>query len=170
MESRPSWNEYFLKIAETASLRSSCLSNHKGCVIVKDNQIISTGYNNPPAGIEHCRFREDDGSYHSRYVSETCPRYRADFESGEGLDLCAAVHAEANAIVLAASRGLSTKGAVIYCSFNVIPCRECAKLVINSGIKVVYLNGPPIPYNQPGLSGAELLKMAGVDVLNGKET
>ena len=169
MESRPSWNEYFLTIANAVASRSSCLSNHKGCVIVNDNQIISTGYNGPPAKIEHCRFREDNGAYHARYVSETCPRYRSGFKSGEGLEMCPAVHAEANAIVLAASRGLSTKGSVMYCSFTVCPCRDCAKLIINSGIKVVYLNGPSIPYNQPGLSGAELLNMAGVEILNGKE-
>jgi dCMP deaminase len=185
MENRISWTEYFLKMAETAALRSPCLSNKKGCVIVKNNRLLSTGYNGPPSGIPHCEWRDDNGKYliHSHMKSPpsenalkqagyfgifpnyTCPRHRMGLKSGEGLEFCPAVHAEANAIVMA---GENLKDAVMYCSFQGMPCRECAKLIINAGINYIILNGEPVVYPQPGLSGKELLEMAHIGVRNGR--
>jgi len=121
---RPGWDEYFMNIARVAASRSNCLSRHVGAVIVKDRQIISTGYNGTPKGIKNC----NEGG---------CPRCWAMTPSGTRLDECLCVHAEENAIVQAACNGISIQGATLYTTF--CPCSYCAKSIINAGIKrVVY--------------------------------
>jgi dCMP deaminase len=121
---RPSWDEYFMNIARVAATRSNCLSRHVGAAIVKDRQIISTGYNGTPKGIKNC----NEGG---------CPRCWSMAESGTRLDECLCVHAEENAIVQAACNGTSIQGATLYTTF--CPCSYCAKSIINAGIKrVVY--------------------------------
>ncbi len=116
--------QYYLSIAETVAKRSKCLSRQIGAVIVKDDAIISTGYNGPPRGIPHCGPTE-------------CPRKGLGYGSGEGLHLCPATHAEANAIVQAAKSGVSTNGATMYLTCGV-PCKSCLGLIINSGISTIY--------------------------------
>lgn len=124
---RLSWDQYFLQIATQAATRSTCFSPQKGAVIVRDNNIISTGYSGAPKGMSNCKF---DLGY--------CRRKRKGFKSGEGLNICRASHAEANAIVQAARHGQQTEGATIYCTH--LPCNDCAKLIINAGIvEVVYI-------------------------------
>jgi dCMP deaminase len=172
MNNRISWTAYFLNMALITAQRSACLSNMKGCVVVKENRILGTGYNGPPTGLPHCQWRHDDGEYftddevnHEIAPILTCPRRRMGFRSGEGLDYCSAVHAETNAIIIART---DIRNATLYCSFHEIPCRECAKLIINSGIKSVVLNGTPIIYPQIGLTGAKLLELAHVEVIDGR--
>jgi len=124
MPPRPSWDEYFMNIARVAASRSNCLSRHVGAAIVKDRQIISTGYNGTPKGIKNC----NEGG---------CPRCWSGAESGTRLDECLCVHGEENAIVQAACNGTSIQGATLYTTF--CPCSYCAKSIINAGIKrVVY--------------------------------
>jgi dCMP deaminase len=137
------WNKYFVKIAEVVSSKSSCISTQKGCVIVRDRQIISTGFNGPPRGYTHC--------------GPKCPRKMMGYKSGQGLEFCPASHAETNALVLAAKHGISVNNAVMYCNFHEIPCRECSKLIINAGISKIILPSPIIEYPQPGLKGKILL-------------
>ena len=121
---RPSWDEYFMRIAKEAARRSSCLRRQVGSVIVKDKAIISTGYNGTPMGVRNCC----DGG---------CPRCASDAEPGESYDTCICVHAEENAIVLAARHGASTERGTIYTTLR--PCFGCAKLSIQAGIKeIVY--------------------------------
>ncbi len=115
--------QYYLSIAEAVSKRSKCLSRQIGAVIVKDDAIISTGFNGPPRGVKHC--------------ATICPRKAKGYLSGEGLELCPATHAEANAIVQAAKSGVSTQGATMYLTCGV-PCKNCLGLIINSGIYLVY--------------------------------
>ena len=90
MASRPNWDTYFMLQAEVAKLRSNCLSRQVGCVIVKDNRQIATGYNGTPSGIKNCF----DGG---------CPRcldkQNNKIKSGENLERCYCTHAEANAIM-----------------------------------------------------------------------
>lgn len=145
-----SWDEYFVRIAKTVSLKSHCLSIQRGCVLVKDKQILSTGYNGPPAGFPHC--------------NEMCPRKEMGFKSGEGLEWCPASHSEANSIVQAARNGVKIENTILYCSFSHIPCRECSKLIINAGIKEVVLFGDIKKYQEPGLKGEKLLKDVGIIV------
>ncbi|MBO5723814.1 MAG: dCMP deaminase family protein [Lentisphaeria bacterium] len=121
---RPSWDEYFMKIAQVVALRSNCSRRHVAAVIVKDKRIISTGYNGTPRGIRNCH----EGG---------CPRCSSKVPSGTGLEECICSHGEENAIVQAAYHGISVKDSTLYTTFS--PCLLCAKMIINAGIReVVY--------------------------------
>lgn len=127
---RKSWDEYFMEIAEIVKTRSTCLRRQVGAVIVKDNRIITTGYNGAPSGLRHCT---DIGG---------CERERLHIPSGQRHELCRALHAEQNAIIQAAKLGVSIDGATLYCTHQ--PCSVCAKMIINAGIRrVVYQEGYP---------------------------
>ena len=127
---RAGWDEYFMEIADLVKTRSTCLRRNVGAVIVRENHIISTGYNGPPSGIAHC---EDLGG---------CYREMLNVPSGQRHELCRALHAEQNAIIQAAKVGVSTENATIYITHQ--PCVICAKMIINSGIKkIVYANPYP---------------------------
>ena len=122
---RPSWNRYFMDMAYLVSLRATCLRRKVGAVLVKNNQIISTGYNGAPKGVPHC--------------AETgCLREQLNVKSGERHELCRGVHAEQNAIIQAAVNGTSLKDSVLYCTTH--PCSICAKIIINSEINQVYIS------------------------------
>lgn len=120
---RPSWDEYFLKLADTVASRATCDRGRSGCVIVKDRQILVTGYVGSPRGLAHCdeighllkKVIHEDGS-----ITQHCVR---------------TVHAEQNAITQAARRGIALEGSTLYCRMT--PCRTCAMLIINCGIERV---------------------------------
>ncbi|AFS77274.1 CMP/dCMP deaminase zinc-binding protein [Gottschalkia acidurici 9a] len=142
---RPTWDEYFMEIANVAKKRSTCSRRQVGAVIVKEKRILSTGYNGVPTGIKHC---DEVG----------CLRDKLKIPSGERHELCRGLHAEQNAIVNAANFGVSLKGSILYSTTQ--PCILCTKMIINAGIeKVVYENGYP-----DGLS-LEMLKEAGIELL-----
>lgn len=117
---RPTWDEYFMEVANAIAKRATCDRGRSGCVIAKNNQILATGYVGAPAGLPHCddvghqmrKMLHEDGS-----ISEHCVR---------------TVHAEQNAICQAAKRGVAIDGATLYCRMT--PCRTCAMLIINCGI------------------------------------
>ena len=119
---RPRWDEYFMGIAEAVATRADCSRRQIGAVIVKDNRIVSTGYNGAPAGKAGC-------------LEGACPRARSDVEPGSqyetGAGECIAIHAEANAL-LYTSRD-KCEGATIYITCQ--PCTWCAKLINGAGIK-----------------------------------
>ena len=118
--------------AEVAKLRSNCITRHVGAVIVKDNRQIATGYNGTPSGVKNCFEGGCD-----RCVA----RIRGDIKSGESLDRCLCMHAEANAIMQCALFGNAgtTKDATLYSTFS--PCIECSKMSLSVGIKrIVVLN------------------------------
>ncbi len=121
---RPTWDEYFMMMAEVAAIRGNCLRRRVGAVIVHNRQILSTGYNGTPKGITNC----SDGG---------CPRCAGHAASGAALDECLCVHEEENAIVQAAAHGVAIRGGTLYCTLS--PCSYCAKSIINAGIvEVVY--------------------------------
>src|SRR5208337_928966 len=142
MMGRPGWNEYFMKLAEDVSTRSTCLRRSVGAIIVKDKRILSTGYNGAPVGITHC-------------TDETCLRTKYNVPSGERHELCRGLHAEQNAIIQAALHGVSIKDATIYITHQ--PCSICTKMLINSGIKKIICK---LPYNDP--FAAEMIKESGI--------
>jgi len=124
---RPTWDEYFLMLAKLAATRSTCLAFPVGAVIVKDKQIVATGYNGSPSGSVHCTAQ----GY--CYVGLTsCDASKAMPSR--------AVHAEANAIAQAAKHGISTQGASIYVTLE--PCLSCLKLIISAGVREVLYESP----------------------------
>ena len=127
---RPSWDEYFMQMAELTAQRSTCLRRQVGAIIVKEKHIIATGYNGAPKGLPHC---EELGG---------CLREILEIPSGERHELCRALHAEQNAIIQAATLGQSIEGATIYITHQ--PCIICAKMIINAGIsRIVIRRGYP---------------------------
>lgn len=120
---RPTWDEYFLMLAKLAATRSTCLAFPVGSVIVKNKQVVATGYNGSPSGSAHCTAQGYCyPGLSSCDASKTLPSR--------------AVHAEANAIAQAAKHGISTEGASIYVTLE--PCLSCLKLIISAGIKEVF--------------------------------
>jgi dCMP deaminase len=122
---RPSWDAYFLSIAQVVATRSNCVKRHVGAVIARDRRIVSTGYNGTPRGVRNC----NEGG---------CPRCNAFAESGTRLDECLCSHGEENAIIQAAYHGVSVRGGTLYTTF--FPCLICTKLIINAGIAEVVYN------------------------------
>ena len=164
-----SWDEYFFRIAQVVASNSKCLSRQIGAVLVKDKFIVSTGYNGPPAGVEHCADRNmrwaKDGFlkwFPIKDFKRTCTRRLLGYESGEGLNWCPAAHAERNAIDIAARLGHSTEGCTLYLTW-LIPCLECAKSIINAGIVEVVVGGFG-SYDKEGITGKELLEGAKVKI------
>ena len=126
---RPSWDEYFMKLANEVATRTTCMRRGVGAVIVKDRRILATGYNGVPTGMRHC--------------AETgCLRQQLGVPSGQRHEICRGLHAEQNAIIQAARYGINITGASIY--VNTQPCVVCAKMLINAGIEeIVYQNPYP---------------------------
>jgi dCMP deaminase len=116
-----------MEIAHSIAKRSTCLRKQVGCVITVDNRIVVTGYNGAPAGVPHC-------------TSETCT----------GPSCSVAVHAEAAAISFAARKGIALENSILYVTYS--PCKKCAELILNAGIKQVIYDEP---YRD--LSGVEFL-------------
>jgi dCMP deaminase len=125
-QTRPEHHEYFMNIALAVRARALCLGRHVGAVLVKENRIISTGYNGTPAHMPNCDEHE-----------KGCLRCASkEFPSGTGYDLCICVHAEQNALLSAARFGTSVEGAVLYSTLR--PCFGCTKEALQAGIHAVY--------------------------------
>lgn len=144
---RPSWDDYFLELANAASSRATCDRGKSGCVIVRDKQVLATGYVGSPAGLPHC---DDVGHLMKKVIQE----------NGEISEHCLrTVHAEQNAICQAAKRGISIEGATVY--QRMTPCRTCAMLLINCGIKKVVCERK----YQLAEESEQLLAEAGIELL-----
>lgn len=146
---RPSWDSYFMELAEVVSSRSTCLRRQVGAVIVKNKQILSTGYNGSPSGLRHC-------------AEVGCLRQQLQIPSAERTEICRAVHAEQNALVQAAKHGVAIDGADIYTTLE--PCVLCTKLLINSGIRRVIFAKPypdQLAHEMAAEAGLELIHFQG---------
>lgn len=119
---RKNWDEFFMAMATLTSEQSTCIRRKVGAVIIKDNRVLSTGYNGAPKGLKHC---EEVG----------CLRQERNIPSGQHHEICRGAHAEQNAINNAAKHGISIEGSVLYCT--TAPCSMCAKSIVNSGITMV---------------------------------
>lgn len=129
MTTRPNWNEYFMILAKIAATRSTCLSRTNGAVIIKDKQVIATGYNGSMPGVPHCS--EEGSCFRRRAGTSDHEKYSDSMASA-----CRSIHAEANAVAMAAKKGIPVEGAAIY--MTLYPCYQCAKLIASAGIKKVY--------------------------------
>lgn len=120
---RPSWDEYFIKLAEIVGTRGTCDRGRSGCLIARENRILTTGYVGSPIGAAHC----DDVGHEMHTVTHP---------DGHSSRHCIrTTHNEQNAIANAARFGISLDGSTIYCFMT--PCYTCAKIIINAGIKRV---------------------------------
>ncbi len=142
---RPSWDEYFMQMAEIAKTRSTCCRRKVGAVIVKNKRILATGYNGAPSGTAHC-------------LDIGCLREELEIPSGYRHELCRGLHAEQNAMIQAAYHGVAIAGSVLYVTLQ--PCVLCAKMAINAGIKKIVFKG-----NYSDDLSLEILKEAGVELI-----
>lgn len=143
---RPGWTEYFMGILDAVSMRGTCPRGRCGSLIMRDNVLLSTGYVGAPSGAPQCdeigclmkEVKHEDG-----HVSMHCKR---------------TVHAEANAILQAAKNGIEVRGGTIFSGMT--PCRDCAMLIVNSGLKKVIAKKD---YHESTQS-KEIFKNAGVEL------
>jgi dCMP deaminase len=119
---RPDWDTYFMSIANVVATRGNCVRRKVAAVIVKDQQLISTGYNGTPRGVRNC-------------CEGGCERCAGEAPSGAQLSECICSHAEENAITQAAYHGIAVAGGTLYSTMS--PCLTCAKMIINAGIRTV---------------------------------
>lgn len=136
MPGRPTWDDYFLKMAMLVSERATCPRMHVGCVLVKDRQILSTGYNGSIPGDDHC---DDVGCL---VVDNHCVR---------------TIHAEINALLQCASHGVNTNRATAYVTN--MPCTNCSKALIAAGIKEIVIFS-----NYHDTLATDFFKKAGVGI------
>ena len=143
---RPNWDRYFLDLCEAVSKRATCDRGRSGCVIVKDKRIMTTGYVGSPAGLPHC----DEAGHDMRKV----------FDSNDNVTqhCVRTLHAEQNAIIQAARFGIPLEGATLFCKMT--PCRTCAMMIINSGIKRVVCE----KHYHADKDTIEMFKQAGVEL------
>jgi len=141
---RKSWDQHYIDVAIlTASMSTCAVPSKKGAVFVKDNRILTTGFSGVPAGYPH---------------PTVCSRKELGIPSGQGLEMCACAHAEANGIANAAREGISLKGSILYCTTE--PCSMCMGALANVGVvKVIYVKR----YHHP--MSAEIAKHAGIEVV-----
>jgi dCMP deaminase len=123
---RPSWNEYFMLIAKLVSTRSTCNSRPTGAVLVKDRQILATGYNGSMPGADHCSDHGSDYCYRRTLMISDIDKY----------NFCRASHAEANAIAQAARHGVAIKEATLY--VTLAPCYVCLKLLATAQVTTIF--------------------------------
>jgi dCMP deaminase len=124
MMDRPGWDEYFMTIAHDVARRANCSRRQVGAIIVKGRSIVSTGYNGTPMGVRNCF----DGG---------CIRCASTVASGQAYDTCICVHAEANAMLLAARHGTAIEAGILYSTLR--PCFGCLKESLQAGIQeIVY--------------------------------
>lgn len=144
---RPSWDEYFLKVVDTVAERATCDRGKNGSIIVKDKRILATGYVGSPPGQPHCdevghlmrKVFDEDGN-----ISQHCIR---------------TIHAEANALIQAAKFGISVEGATMYSKME--PCFACAMMIAGSGIKRLVVQKK----YHAAKESRELFKNAGVELV-----
>lgn len=121
---RPTWDAYFMRLADLAALRSNCMKRRVGCVIVRDNRVVATGYNGTPRHLKNC----NEGG---------CSRCNQGQGSGASLSTCLCLHAEENALLEAGRDRIDGDKSILYC--NTCPCLTCSIKIVQSGIKeVVY--------------------------------
>lgn len=117
---RPSIDEYFLKVASVVAERSTCRRHHIGAVAVMNKHILATGYNGAPSGLKDC-------------LELGCLRDELNIPSGTRQEICRGIHAEQNVIIQASLHGISLEGSTIYATHT--PCVLCAKMLVNAKVK-----------------------------------
>jgi dCMP deaminase len=123
---RPDWDTYFMNIATEVATRATCIKRQVGALLVKNKQILTSGYNGAPMGMKHS-------------AEVGCLRDQLQVPSGKNHELCRGLHAEQNAIIQGARHGVNINGSTLYCTH--MPCVICSKMIINAGIKRIVFKG-----------------------------
>lgn len=145
---KPKFIDYYMKIAEVTSSLSYAKRLQVGAVIVKDNQILATGYNGMPSGWENvCEYE----------VMQTYAGFEGAILNTKLVTKPEVLHAESNALAKVAQSTESSKDSTLFCTHA--PCMECAKLIYQSGITTVYYKN-----NYRDESGLNFLRLSGVNV------
>lgn len=137
--SRPSRSEIFMRTAHLFAERSTCQRGQVGAVLVKDDRIISTGYNGAPSGQPHCTDVGCDELVMYRKAPSKSSKVR-DYYEAINLGCQRTIHAEANVLLYAARHGISTEGSCLYCTHS--PCKRCVLLLTNAGIQRIVYDRP----------------------------
>lgn len=154
---RISRDQMFSQICSVVAQRSTCLRSQVGALIVREGRIVSMGYNGPVSGMPACSKPDD-----LQQVLIIAGALEPTGTECMGPGCTRSLHAETNAIAFAARAGVSVEGCTMYCSMS--PCINCAKVIVNSGIKELkYLK------EYRDTSGLELLRKAGITVEQVKE-
>jgi dCMP deaminase len=143
---RPDWDTYFQEIREAVAKRATCDRGRSGCVIVKNKQILATGYVGSPAGLPHC---DEVGHLMKEVIHDDGTKTKHCMRTA---------HAEMNAITNAARNGVQIEGSTLYCLMT--PCRTCAMAIINAGIKRVHC----IRKYHAGKESEEMFKTVGIEL------
>ncbi len=133
-----------MQITQLVATRSTCMRRQVGAMLVKDKNILATGYNGVPSGITHCDVTG-------------CLRDQLKVPSGERHELCRGLHAEQNAIIQAALHGVSIREGVLYCTHH--PCMVCAKMLVNAGIVEIIIRD-----NYPDELAKAVFEEAGINI------
>ncbi len=143
------WDKRYMELAEVVSTWSTCYKENRnvGAVLVKNNRVLTLGYNGAPAGVKNCLERGE------------CLRVKLGIESGTKQETCYSIHAEQNAIVQAAKLGLNTEGSTCYVTHQ--PCSLCTRILISAGIRRVVFK-----YPYPDEFSLKLFEEAGVELID----
>lgn len=141
---RPSLDQYFMDMTQLVKARGTCPRRQVGAVIVKDKRVLTTGYNGAPRNFPHP-------------IDVGCLRDELGVPKGMMADICPCLHAEQNAILQAATTGVSIEGAELYCTTQ--PCTQCSRMLANCGIKKVVFHDE---YPDPLATG--ILTTSGVEM------
>jgi dCMP deaminase len=131
---RLSWDEYFLSMVSLIGARGTCNRGRSGCVIVsEDNRILMSGYVGSPPGFHHC----DEVGHEFEWRLDFDPNQSSPYDILQGFHkhCIRTIHAEMNAILYAARKGVALENATLYCTMT--PCRRCAEAITQAGIKRV---------------------------------
>jgi dCMP deaminase len=144
-EQLPSFDRYYIDLAEAVSRRANCLGKRVGAIIIVGNRIVSTGYNGVPEGMTNCmeggcqvcsskKQARDKENGHSKKAN------------GKNYDDCICVHAEQNALMSAARFGITIEGGILYTTWQ--PCFGCAKQMLQAKIQKIVFKNDFIPFNE----------------------
>ncbi|WP_424244851.1 dCMP deaminase [Elusimicrobium posterum] len=157
-------HKLFISMAQLVAEQSTCCRMHVGAVLVKENRVVSIGYNGVPSGQAHC-----EDCFEEIYSKDWAAKYPVKEEFFKSRDFYDAhgkfsndneLHAEQNALLFAAKHGISTAGSTLYVTWS--PCINCAKIIVTAGIEKVYYQSL-YDRNQEGLV---LLKNSGIDCIH----
>jgi dCMP deaminase len=143
-ENRPTIDRYFMDMTHLVKTRGTCPRRQVGAVVVKDKRVLATGYNGAPRNFPHP-------------TEMGCIRDELNIPSGMMADVCPCLHAEQNAIIQAATTGVSVEGADVYCTTQ--PCTQCSRMIANCGMKKVIFE-----HEYPDPLAIGILTTAGVEL------